>query len=144
MGWGPKCYIPSVLKFGMPFLEEKIFSGFYHIWAWRPSWSCDRISRSNFRSPYPWTLHIYPCIPHFCYKNVGLKGVHISRTCFRDEKHIKVPSEVCVLFYNALYIVIFNLSTFKIEKKYILCNRHFHLSVDSDADTYADCFAYLF
>ena len=23
-------------------------------------------------------------------------------------------------------------------------NRHFHLSVDSDADTYADCFAYLF
>ena len=21
--------------------SEKIFSGFYHIWAWRPSWSCD-------------------------------------------------------------------------------------------------------
>ena len=26
----------------------------------------------------------------------------------------------------------------------IAINRHFHLSVDSDADTYADCFAYLF
>ena len=22
-------------------LEKKIFKGFYHIWAWRPSWSCD-------------------------------------------------------------------------------------------------------
>ena len=21
---------------------EKIFEGFYHIWAWRPYWSCDR------------------------------------------------------------------------------------------------------
>ena len=21
--------------------EKKIFKGFYHIWAWRPSWSCD-------------------------------------------------------------------------------------------------------
>ena len=21
--------------------EEDFFSGFYHIWAWRPSWSCD-------------------------------------------------------------------------------------------------------
>ena len=25
----------------LPVLEKKIFSGFYHIWAWRPSWSCD-------------------------------------------------------------------------------------------------------
>ena len=23
--------------------EKKIFKGFYHIWAWRPSWSCDQI-----------------------------------------------------------------------------------------------------
>ena len=21
--------------------EEDFFCGFYHIWAWRPSWSCD-------------------------------------------------------------------------------------------------------
>ena len=21
--------------------KEDFFSGFYHIWAWRPSWSCD-------------------------------------------------------------------------------------------------------
>ena len=24
-----------------PLVSEKIFEGFYHIWAWRPSWSCD-------------------------------------------------------------------------------------------------------
>ena len=26
--------------------------GFYHIWAWRPSWACDPMPRTNFRSPY--------------------------------------------------------------------------------------------
>ena len=26
---------------GFLVLEKKIFKGFYHIWAWRPSWSCD-------------------------------------------------------------------------------------------------------
>ena len=26
----------------------------------------------------------YPCIPQFCYIKVGLKGLHISRTCFPD------------------------------------------------------------
>ena len=31
---------------------------FYHKWAWRTSWLCDPILRSNFRSPYPWMLHI--------------------------------------------------------------------------------------
>ena len=24
-----------------PVLEKKIFEGVYHIWAWRPPWSCD-------------------------------------------------------------------------------------------------------
>ena len=23
--------------------EEYFLKGFYHIWAWRPSWSCDQI-----------------------------------------------------------------------------------------------------
>ena len=26
---------------GVPVLEKMIFKGFDHIWAWRPSWSCD-------------------------------------------------------------------------------------------------------
>ena len=41
MSWSPQCYKPSFMKIGLPVLE-KIFEGFYHIWAWRPSWSCDQ------------------------------------------------------------------------------------------------------
>ena len=28
MGWSPRCYIPSFVKIGLPFLEKKIFEGF--------------------------------------------------------------------------------------------------------------------
>ena len=31
----------SFVKIGPPVPEKKIFKGFYHIWSWRPSWSCD-------------------------------------------------------------------------------------------------------
>ena len=41
MGWSPRCYRPSFAKIGLLVLE-KIFEGYYHIWAWRPSWSCDQ------------------------------------------------------------------------------------------------------
>ena len=34
-------------------LEKKIFKGFYHIWAWRPSWSMDHNHFSNFLFPQP-------------------------------------------------------------------------------------------
>ena len=34
-------------------LEKKIFKGFYHIWAWRPSWSMDRDHFSNLSFPQP-------------------------------------------------------------------------------------------
>ena len=34
-------------------LEKKIFKGFYHIWAWRPSWSTDRDNFSNLLFPLP-------------------------------------------------------------------------------------------
>ena len=33
--------MPSFKIIGLLVLEKKIFKGFYHIWAWRPSWSCD-------------------------------------------------------------------------------------------------------
>ena len=26
----------------MPGSGEEVFEGYYHIWAWRPSWSCDQ------------------------------------------------------------------------------------------------------
>ena len=34
-------------------LEKKIFKGFYHIWAWRPSWSTSRDHFSNLSFPQP-------------------------------------------------------------------------------------------
>ena len=34
-------------------LEKKIFKGFYHIWAWRQSWSMDHDHFSNFSFPQP-------------------------------------------------------------------------------------------
>ena len=33
------------------------FEGFYHIWAWRPSWSCDLDTTNKTSSP-PRRLHI--------------------------------------------------------------------------------------
>ena len=46
--------------------EKKIFEGFLHILAWWPSWSCDQMPQTNFRSPDPWRLHMkfgfdWPC-----------------------------------------------------------------------------------
>ena len=37
---------------------EEEFKGFYHIWAWRPSWSCDQDHLYKNGSPFPWRLHI--------------------------------------------------------------------------------------
>ena len=34
-------------------LEKKIFKGFYHIWAWQPSWSMDHDHLSNPLFPQP-------------------------------------------------------------------------------------------
>ena len=34
-------------------LEKKIFKGFYHIWAWQPSWSMDCNHFSNLSFPCP-------------------------------------------------------------------------------------------
>ena len=33
--------------------EEDFFLGFYHIWAWRPSWSCDLDHLSKLLFPHP-------------------------------------------------------------------------------------------
>ena len=33
--------------------EKKIFLGFYHIWPWRPSWSCDKDHLSKLSFPHP-------------------------------------------------------------------------------------------
>ena len=33
--------------------REDDFKGFYHIWAWRPSWSCDRDAANKLSYPLP-------------------------------------------------------------------------------------------
>ena len=33
--------------------EEDFFKGFYHIWAWRPSWSCDPDAAIKILFPLP-------------------------------------------------------------------------------------------
>ena len=32
---------------------ENLLKGFYHIWAWRPSWSCDLDFAIKLSSPLP-------------------------------------------------------------------------------------------
>ena len=38
-----QCRIPSfkIMIIGLLVPEKNILKGFYHIWTWRPSWSCD-------------------------------------------------------------------------------------------------------
>ena len=33
--------------------EEDFFKGFYHIWAWQPSWSCDPDAANKLSFPLP-------------------------------------------------------------------------------------------
>ena len=35
------------------FWRRRFLSGFYHIWAWRPSWSCDLDFAIKLSSPLP-------------------------------------------------------------------------------------------
>ena len=57
MVWSPQCCIPSFMKIGQLVLEKKNFEGFYHIWAWRPSWSCDQDHVNNFHFLVPESFH---------------------------------------------------------------------------------------
>ena len=35
------------------FWRRRFFKGFYHIWAWRPSWSCDQEHLNKLSFPHP-------------------------------------------------------------------------------------------
>ena len=45
--------MPSFKIIGLLVLEKKIFKAFYHIWAWRPSWSCDLYHLHKLSFPLP-------------------------------------------------------------------------------------------
>ena len=38
------------------FWRRRFLKGFYHIWAWRPSWSCDHHCVNKFSFPNTWKL----------------------------------------------------------------------------------------
>ena len=40
------------------FRRRRCFKGFYHIWAWRPSWSCDLDRLNKLSSPVSRRLHM--------------------------------------------------------------------------------------
>ena len=45
--------MPSFKIIGLLVLEKNIFKGFYHIWAWRPSWSYDQDHLYKLSFPLP-------------------------------------------------------------------------------------------
>ena len=56
MGQRPQCYTPSFVEISPPVPEKNICLRFFkHIWAWRPSWSCDldHLYKVSFPPPPP-------------------------------------------------------------------------------------------
>ena len=47
-----QCRIPSFKVIGL-LVPEKLFKGFYRIWTWRPSWSCDIKHLYSLSFPHP-------------------------------------------------------------------------------------------
>ena len=47
-----QCCIPSFKVIGSLVPKKKIFYGFYYIWAWRPSWSCDTDHLNKLSFPH--------------------------------------------------------------------------------------------
>ena len=69
--------IPRFKVIGLLVPEKKIFLGFYHIWAWRPAWSCDQDHLSKRLFPHPieatyenWLWLAQWCLRRRCLKNV--------------------------------------------------------------------------
>ena len=49
----PRWFVQRFSPKAFSVLEKKIFKGFYHIWAWWPSWSTDRGNFSYLWFPHP-------------------------------------------------------------------------------------------
>ena len=50
--------MPNFVEIGPTVPEKNIFDWFYHIWAWRPSWSCDPDAANKLSFPLPKGVHI--------------------------------------------------------------------------------------
>ena len=53
MGRSPQCYIPSFMEIGRRFQRSRFLKGFYHIWAWQPSLSCEPDAAYKILFPLP-------------------------------------------------------------------------------------------
>ena len=55
-----RCNVKEETSLSMTYnLQVKSYAyGFYHIWAWRPSWSCDVDQLYKLWFPFPRRLHI--------------------------------------------------------------------------------------
>ena len=53
MGQGPNATYQATRSLALCFWKRRFFKGFYHIWAWRPPWSCDPDPANKLSFPYP-------------------------------------------------------------------------------------------
>ena len=51
MSWSPRYQVSW--KLARRFWRRRFLKGFYHIWAWRPSWSCDPDAANKISFPLP-------------------------------------------------------------------------------------------
>ena len=52
MAQGPNATYQATRSLAL-WLWRRIFKGFYHIWAWQPSWSCDPDPANKLSFPHP-------------------------------------------------------------------------------------------
>ena len=83
--------MPSFVEIGPPVLEKKIFKGFYHIWAWRSSWSCylDFLYTCWFPLPIDALYKIWLWLAKRFQRRRSLKMVDDGRTTGDDDLVVK-------------------------------------------------------
>ena len=76
LGAYPQCCIPSPKALALWFWR-RFFKGFYHIWAWWPSWSCDPDVANKLLFPQPMKVQyeIWLCLTQRFLRRRDLKSV---------------------------------------------------------------------
>ena len=108
-------------------------SGFYHIWAWRPSWSCDLDIAIKRLSPLPMDAQhkISLCLTKQFQRRRSLKSVYGQQTGQGQEmtltyiNHIpsSTPLVICIYHFSGLRLQQFSkksiVFTFSYVKAYV-------------------------
>ena len=107
-------------------LEEKIFKGFYHIWAWRPSWSTnlDHFSNLSFPQPKEAPYEIWAKLAQRLQRRSRLKfWIFFSYKCIRKQNwpHRKMVKCQCTTIILATLVdLLFTMIYVKIQPQGIL------------------------